>query len=82
MQRQFANPNELGHLTALFLSGRAARSGGAINRKMSVKSLHRSDPAMAAFRVEQIDHVELFVPDRREAAAWYGRTFGLHRAAG
>lgn len=32
---------------------------------------------MTAFQVEQIDHVELFVPDRREAAAWYGRTFGL-----
>lgn len=25
------------------------------------------------FRVEQIDHVELFVPDRYEAAEWYGR---------
>lgn len=29
------------------------------------------------FRVDQIDHVELFVPDRREAAAWYGRILGL-----
>jgi catechol 2,3-dioxygenase-like lactoylglutathione lyase family enzyme len=29
------------------------------------------------FRVQQIDHVELFVPDRREAAEWYGRVFGL-----
>ena len=25
----------------------------------------------------QIDHVELFVPDRYEAAAWYGRVLGL-----
>ncbi len=29
------------------------------------------------FQVDQIDHVELFVPDRREAAAWYERTLGL-----
>ena len=29
------------------------------------------------FRVDQIDHVELFVPDRRAAAAWYERVLGL-----
>ena len=29
------------------------------------------------FKVEQIDHVELFVPDRHEAARWYERTLGL-----
>lgn len=29
------------------------------------------------FRVDQLDHVELFVPDRREAAAWYQRVLGL-----
>lgn len=29
------------------------------------------------FRVDQIDHVELFVPDRRDAAAWYERVLGL-----
>jgi catechol 2,3-dioxygenase-like lactoylglutathione lyase family enzyme len=29
------------------------------------------------FRVSQIDHVELFVPDRYEAADWYKRTLGL-----
>ena len=29
------------------------------------------------FQVAQIDHVELFVPDRRTAAAWYERTLGL-----
>lgn len=28
-------------------------------------------------KVEQIDHVELFVPDRHEAAGWYERTLGL-----
>ncbi len=27
--------------------------------------------------VDQIDHVELFVPDRHEAAAWYERVLGL-----
>jgi catechol 2,3-dioxygenase-like lactoylglutathione lyase family enzyme len=32
---------------------------------------------MSAFKVVSIDHVELFVPDRYEAAAWYQRVFGL-----
>jgi catechol 2,3-dioxygenase-like lactoylglutathione lyase family enzyme len=32
---------------------------------------------MSDFRVDQLDHVELFVPDRDEAAAWYERTLGL-----
>lgn len=32
---------------------------------------------MASFRVLQIDHVELFVPDRHEAAGWYQRILGL-----
>ncbi len=30
------------------------------------------------FRVDQIDHVELFVPDRWEAAGWYRRVLGLN----
>lgn len=30
-----------------------------------------------SFRVLQIDHVELFVPDRHEAAGWYQRILGL-----
>jgi catechol 2,3-dioxygenase-like lactoylglutathione lyase family enzyme len=29
------------------------------------------------FKVDQIDHVEFFVPDRHEAARWYERTLGL-----
>jgi catechol 2,3-dioxygenase-like lactoylglutathione lyase family enzyme len=29
------------------------------------------------FRVQQIDHVELIVPDQYEAAAWYKKVFGL-----
>ena len=29
------------------------------------------------FRVSQIDHVELYVPDRYEAAAWYEQVLGL-----
>jgi len=33
--------------------------------------------AMSAFAVDQIDHVELFVPDQRAAARWYGRVFGM-----
>jgi catechol 2,3-dioxygenase-like lactoylglutathione lyase family enzyme len=32
---------------------------------------------MNDFRVLPIDHVELFVPDRYEAAAWYLRILGL-----
>ena len=31
----------------------------------------------AVFRVEQIDHVEIFVPDRAAAADWYARVLGL-----
>jgi catechol 2,3-dioxygenase-like lactoylglutathione lyase family enzyme len=37
---------------------------------------------MDSFRVLQIDHVELFVPDRYEAADWYHRVLGLHVVAG
>lgn len=29
------------------------------------------------FRVDSIDHVELYVPDQRRAAAWYGEVLGL-----
>jgi catechol 2,3-dioxygenase-like lactoylglutathione lyase family enzyme len=32
---------------------------------------------VTGFRVLQIDHVELFVPDREEAAGWYRRVLGL-----
>lgn len=31
----------------------------------------------SGFRVGQIDHVELFVPDRHQAAEWYLRVLGL-----
>lgn len=37
---------------------------------------------MNTFRVLQIDHVELFVPDRHEAAEWYRRTLGLEIVPG
>ncbi|MEM9292947.1 MAG: VOC family protein [Acidobacteriota bacterium] len=30
-----------------------------------------------SFRVDGLDHVELFVPSRREAGAWYQRVLGL-----
>lgn len=30
-----------------------------------------------SFRAGSLDHVELFVPDRYEAAAWYSATLGL-----
>jgi catechol 2,3-dioxygenase-like lactoylglutathione lyase family enzyme len=30
-----------------------------------------------SFKVQQIDHVELFVPDRRAAAEWYHQVLGL-----
>jgi len=32
---------------------------------------------MSPFKVEQIDHVELFVPDRYTAARWYEQVLGL-----
>ena len=32
---------------------------------------------MTDFRVEQIDHVEVYVPERYQAAEWYGRVLGL-----
>ena len=31
-----------------------------------------------SFRVQQIDHVEVFVPERYEAAVWYRDILGLH----
>ena len=34
------------------------------------------------FKVLQIDHVELFVPDRYEAARWYDRVLGLQILSG
>ena len=34
-------------------------------------------PNAIVFKVLQIDHVELFVPDRYEAARWYARVLGL-----
>ena len=34
------------------------------------------------FRVDQIDHVELFVPDRHRAAAWYDQVLGFKTIAG
>ena len=37
---------------------------------------------MDTFRVLQIDHVELFVPDRHEAADWYCRVLGLQVVPG
>jgi catechol 2,3-dioxygenase-like lactoylglutathione lyase family enzyme len=35
------------------------------------------DSEYSDFKVQQIDHVELFVPDRYEAARWYERVLGL-----
>ena len=32
---------------------------------------------MSSFKVEQIDHVELFVPDRYVAARWFEQVLGL-----
>ena len=36
---------------------------------------------MITFSVTQIDHVELFVPDRAVAADWYARILGLKRVS-
>jgi catechol 2,3-dioxygenase-like lactoylglutathione lyase family enzyme len=32
---------------------------------------------MNQFRVQQVDHIELYVPDQYEAARWYEQVFGL-----
>jgi len=32
---------------------------------------------LSSFKVEQIDHVEIFVPDRHIAAKWYEKVLGL-----
>jgi catechol 2,3-dioxygenase-like lactoylglutathione lyase family enzyme len=32
---------------------------------------------MSQFRVQQVDHIELYVPDQYEAARWYKQVFGL-----
>ena len=37
----------------------------------------KDPPPSSAFRVDQIDHVEFFVPDRHQAAEWYQRVLGL-----
>ena len=37
---------------------------------------------MSSFHVDQVDHIELFVPDRRAAATWYARTLGLEIVPG
>jgi catechol 2,3-dioxygenase-like lactoylglutathione lyase family enzyme len=36
-----------------------------------------SETSDRRFRVLQVDHVEVFVPGRREAAQWYERVLGL-----
>jgi catechol 2,3-dioxygenase-like lactoylglutathione lyase family enzyme len=36
-----------------------------------------NSPSNDGFRVDQIDHVELFVPDRGQAADWYRHILGL-----
>lgn len=36
----------------------------------------------APFRVKQIDHVELYVPDQYTAAQWYQQVFGLEIVPG
>jgi catechol 2,3-dioxygenase-like lactoylglutathione lyase family enzyme len=38
---------------------------------------HATLTTMSSFSVQQIDHVEMFVPDRHEAAEWYRQVLGL-----
>ena len=37
---------------------------------------------MPSFKVEQIDHVELFVPDRYAAARWYEESTRVANSSG
>ena len=39
--------------------------------------INSGEGQLDTFRVLQVDHIELFVPDRYEAAAWYDRVLGL-----
>jgi catechol 2,3-dioxygenase-like lactoylglutathione lyase family enzyme/DNA-binding IscR family transcriptional regulator len=43
----------------------------------NVREARRCPVAHILFRVAQIDHVEVFVPDRYEAAAWYRSILGF-----
>jgi catechol 2,3-dioxygenase-like lactoylglutathione lyase family enzyme len=52
---------------------RIQRHAPAVGKGMDNSDDNSADP----FRVLQIDHVEVFVPDRYEAAAWYQRVLGL-----
>lgn len=57
------------------------------NRQYSIQwdGHARSDSAPAGaerFSVDQIDHVEVLVPDVEEAAAWYERVLGLTNVPG
>lgn len=62
------------------LLGPPARAGAVSARCSEVsegsKALSDSNPGRR-FRVDRIDHVELFVPDRHEAAEWYRRVLGF-----
>jgi catechol 2,3-dioxygenase-like lactoylglutathione lyase family enzyme len=37
----------------------------------------QEETQMSSFKVDQVDHVELFVPERYTAARWYEQTLGL-----
>jgi catechol 2,3-dioxygenase-like lactoylglutathione lyase family enzyme len=51
--------------------------GDVTKRTTKYRAAHREDMSETPFAVEGIDHVELVVPDRYEAAGWYERTLGL-----
>jgi catechol 2,3-dioxygenase-like lactoylglutathione lyase family enzyme len=55
--------------SALFVDGESAQEPKKLE----------SEPAVTkdTFCVQQIDHVELFVPDQYQAAQWYERVLGL-----
>jgi len=46
-------------------------------RALGVSSEQPEEDAATMFKVSHLDHVELNVPDRREAARWYEETLGL-----
>ena len=42
-----------------------------------IKQIIGNTKSNRSFRVDQVDHIELFVPNRYEAAKWYEKVLGL-----
>ena len=72
-------PKENVHI--LYLSKAADRmafGGQLVSGSTKENSRQKSEMSFSTeFKVDQIDHVEVFVPDRYQAAEWYSRILGV-----